>query len=121
MTVIGWKLDRAEREQLLQRFPPRYPTAVADHVTLETTAQSSPLPPAVTAAIVGHTDDGAGIEAMVVTIEGTTDRRDGSTFHITWSLGEGREATESNDVIAARGWTEFALPMPVTVTPARWP
>ena len=35
MSVIGWKLDKGEREQLLARFPPRYPEAVADHVTLE--------------------------------------------------------------------------------------
>ena len=113
MTVIGWKLDRGQREQLLQRFPPRYPTAVADHVTLETTAQSAPLPRPVTAVIVGHADDGEGVEAMVATIDGTTDRPDGSTYHITWSLGPGRRAKESNDVIAARGWDRFAEPVPV--------
>ena len=120
MTVIGWKLDRGQREQLLQRFPPRYPTAVADHVTLETTAQSAPLPRPVTAVIVGHADDGEGVEAMVATIDGTTDRPDGSTYHITWSLGPGRRAKESNDVIKARGWQEIDHPIPVTVTPARF-
>ena len=47
--------------------------------------------------------------AMVVTIDGTTDRPDGSTFHITWSLdkSKGREARESNDVLKERGWTSF--------------
>ena len=34
--VIGWKLDRAEREALLRRFPPRWAQPVADHVTLAT-------------------------------------------------------------------------------------
>ena len=120
MTVIGWKLDRAEREQLLQRFPPRYPTAVADHVTLETTAESTPLPPAVTAAIVGHTDDGAGVEAMVVTIDGTTDRPDGSTYHITWSLGPGRKARESNDVLGEKGWEALLQPIDIELEPARF-
>ncbi len=41
----------------------------------------------------------SGVEAMVVAIDGTTDRPDGSTYHITWSLGDGRRARESNDVL----------------------
>jgi len=117
---IGWKLDRGEREALLGRFPPRYEQAVADHVTLATNAESEPLPPAVDAAIHGRADDDAGVEAMVVALDGSTDRPDGSTFHITWSLGEGRRARESNDVIRDHGWTRFDEPVPVTVTPARF-
>ena len=68
MGAIGWKLDRSEREQLLRRFPPRYPQAVADHVTLQ--PGEGPLPPEVSAAIVGRADDGDGVEAMVVSIDG---------------------------------------------------
>ena len=121
-SVIGWKLDRGEREQLLRRFPPRYPDTIADHVTLETGAENKPLPPEVTAEIVGRTDDDEGVEAMVVTIDGTTDRPDGSTFHITWSLDKkkGRKARESNDVLKQRGWDELGHPIRVTVTPARF-
>ncbi len=115
MGVIGWKLDRSEREQLLRRFPPRYPQAVADHVTLQ--PGEGPLPPEVSAAIVGRADDGDGVEAMVVSIDGATDRPDGSTFHITWSLGPGRRAKESNDVLRDRRWTAMD-PVPVTVRPA---
>ena len=120
MTVIGWKLDRGQRAQLLQRFPSRYPEAVADHVTLESAARSVPVPREVDAAIVGHADDGEGVEAMVVAIDGTTDRPDGSTFHITWSLAEGRRAKESNDVIRDRGWSKFDDPISVIITPARF-
>jgi len=120
--VTGWKLDPDQRAELLAQFPPRYAEPVADHVTLESgVAQGAPLPAPADAAIVGRADDGAGVEAMVVRLNGTTDRPDGSTFHITWSLAEGREAKESNAVIAARGWTELALPMPVRLIPARWP
>ena len=56
---------------------------------------------------------------MVVTIDGDTARPDGSTFHITWSLGDGRRARESNDVLKERGWSEFDHPIPITLTPAR--
>src|SRR5678815_2104288 len=100
-SVVGWKLDRDDREELLQRFPPSYPDAIADHVTLRSNAKADPLPPAVDANIVGRADDGDSLEAMVVTIDGTTDRPDGSTFHITWSLDKkkGRLAKESNDLL----------------------
>ena len=121
-TVTGWKLDRHQRKELLQQFPPRYAKVVADHVTLQSTASAhAPLPDEDVGEIVGRADDGAGVEAMVVRLNGTTDRPDGSTWHITWSLAEGRHARESNDVIAARGWTPFDLPMPLLLAPTRWP
>ena len=65
--------------------------------------------------------DGEGVEALVVAIDDSTDRPDGSIYHITWSLGEGRRAKESNDVIARLGWTAIDLPMPVRLIPSRWP
>ena len=122
-TVLGWKLDREQREELLRQFPPRYARAIADHVTFRHAAgRDDPLPdPASDAEIIGRADDGLGVEAMVVRLGGTTDRPDGSTWHITWSLRPGRRAKESNDVIAASGWTAFQKPVPVRLTPARWP
>jgi len=121
-TVIGWELARGQRKELLLQFPPRYAHVVADHVTLAAKVRKdSALPGPVTAEIVGRADDGAGVEAMVVSIEGTTDRPDGSTYHITWSLGPGRRAKESNDVIGERGWQKLDLPMPVKLAPKSWP
>jgi hypothetical protein len=121
-SVIGWKLDRAERDALLARFPPRYARPVADHVTLRSrVAGHAPVPTDTVGAIVGRSDDGRGVEAMVVRIDGTTDRPDGSTFHITWSLEEGREARESNDVIRAHGCTPLEPPVPVQLRGACFP
>lgn len=119
-SVIGWKLDRAQREELLKQFEPCYANVVADHVTLETDAENKPLPPEVEARIVGRADDGKSLECLVVTIDGTTDRPDGSTYHITWSLGPGRKARESNDVLKERGWKENDHPVAVKVEPARF-
>ena len=118
MSVVGWKLDRDQRIALLRDHPPRYAVTVADHVTLEVGAHD--LPPQVRAEIVGRADDEVGVEAMVVTIDGTTDRPDGSTYHITWSLGPGRHAIESNDVIRKFGWPRLDNPIPVMLTPARF-
>ena len=119
-TVIGWKLDRDQRGALLDRFPPRYAEIVADHVTLKSDAASDPLPAAVDAKIVGRTDDGDSLEAMVVAIDGSVDRPDGSTYHITWSLGPGRRARESNDVLRDKGWNCLDETVPISLSPARF-
>ena len=120
--TIGWKLDRDQRRELLQQFPPRFRNVVADHVTLQSgAAKDAPLPQETEGEIVGRADDGRGVEAMVVRIGGTSDRPDGSTYHITWSLEDGREAKESNKVLAEQKWEEFDLPMPIPLQPARWP
>jgi hypothetical protein len=55
---------------------------------------------------------------MVVAIDGTTDRPGGGTFHITWSLADGRRAVESNDVIRERGWERFEQPLDIRLEPA---
>ena len=120
-SVIGWKLDRDQRKELLQQFPPRFRNVVADHVTLAAKAATdAPLPQETEGEIIGRADDGRGVEAMVVTIGGTTDRPDGSTYHITWSLGDDREAKESNDVLASGIWERFDLPMPIRLHPERF-
>jgi len=113
----GWLLDPADRDALLARFPPRFECVVAHHVTLKFGDRTSEPPGEVSAQIVGEAWDEAGVQAMVVRIDGAVARPDGGTFHITWSLAEGREARESNDVIAARGWTAFAEPTPVRLSP----
>lgn len=119
--VIGWKLDRGERDALLRRFPPKYRNVDADHVTLATeTAPDAALPQENEGEIVGRADDGS-LEAMAVRIDGTTDRPDGSIYHITWSLEDGRDAVQSNDVLAAQGFVPLEEPVRITLHPNRWP
>lgn len=119
--VTGWKLPPDEREQLLERFPPKYDRAIADHVTLQAGASAqTPLPRDVDAQIVGRADDGDSLECLVVALDGTTDRPDGSTYHVTWSLGPGRKAKESNDVLRKQGWRHLDRPIPFRLQPARF-
>lgn len=113
----GWLLNPDDRRALLKRFPPHYPEAVAHHVTLKFGDRAAHPPRATEGEIVGVADDGQGVQAMVVRIGGTTDRPDGSTYHITWSLGPGRQARESNEVIARCGWTWLPEPLPVRLEP----
>jgi hypothetical protein len=112
----GWMVDPAARDALLARFPPRYPVVVAHHVTLKFGDETAQPPTETVAEIVGEADDGAGVQALVVAIDGGPARPDGGTFHITWSLAQGREARESNEVIA-RGWTPLVARIEVRLIP----
>jgi hypothetical protein len=120
--VVGWLLNEAERDDLLRRFPPIYPDVVAHHVTLQANAPpNTPLPAATAGEIVGQADDGRGVQALVVRIEGTPARPDGSTYHVTWSLdrAQGRRPVESNQVIQNRGWSACG-PVSIRLKPARF-
>ena len=116
--TIGWLLDDADRAALLARFPPRWPDVIAHHVTLASKT-ADPLPPEEAGEVVGHVDDGMGLEALVVAIGGTTDRPDGSTYHISWSLdcAAGRTAKQSNDVLRERGWEPINAPITIQLIP----
>ena len=120
-TVTGWKLGAADRSMLLERFRPKYDEPVADHVTLRVGATpETPLPRKVSARVIGRADDGQSLECLVVEIGGTTERPDGSTYHITWSLGPGRKARESNDVLRDKGWDYIEAPLDIALVPARF-
>lgn len=120
--VVGWSLDRRQRDELLATLPSRYPKVIADHVTLAAGLDADhSLPTVDSGEIVGTADDNAGVQAMVVRIGGTTDRPDGSTYHITWSLADGRKAVESNDVIRRFGWRSFIDAIPIRLKPIRFP
>ena len=118
MAVVGWKLPSEERDRLIARFPPKYENVIADHVTLRVGGQD--LPPKPAAEVVGRADDGQSLECLVVELDGATGRPDGSTYHITWSLGPGRRPIESNDLLREQGWERISAPIPVELEPARF-
>ncbi|MDB5451545.1 MAG: hypothetical protein JWO33_123 [Caulobacteraceae bacterium] len=114
----GWLLDLRDRERLLRLIPPRYPDVVAEHVTLKFGDTTARPRTETYGEVVGMADDGKGVQALVVAIgyDGTH-RPDGGTFHITWSLGPGRTAVESNNVIHDQGWTPFPAALAVRLEP----
>lgn len=115
----GWKLAKEDRDRLLKQFPPRYQRTIADHVTQKLAHGPAPVPGPVSAQVIGRADDGDGLDCLVVAIDGSPDRPDGSTYHITWSLGPNRTARESNDVLREQGWETIGQPIPIDLQPAR--
>lgn len=120
--TLGWRLAPEDRASLLRRFPPRYREVVADHVTHGHRDKAPALPViAHGARVVGHADDGTGVEALVVEIDASSARWDGSRYHLTWSLEDGRTAHESNRVIATWGWAPIDDGPRIALEPAEWP
>jgi GNAT superfamily N-acetyltransferase/RNA:NAD 2'-phosphotransferase (TPT1/KptA family) len=103
---------------ILAKFPPKFPDVFAHHVTCQFgVPEDSDAPQAATVKVVGYAADDS-LEALVVEVNGTTQRPDGKTYHITLSLdrSQGRKPVDSNKVIAANGFTAVE-PMEVQVTP----
>lgn len=104
MAYSGWELNETDRAKLLGRFPPVYPDVLAHHVTLNPGVKSdSEPPPAAVFNVVGVVDDGRGVQALVVTVNGSLRRPDGGFFHMTWSVDRaaGFKPVHSNDALAA--------------------
>jgi len=104
---LGYKLSDASREELLKRFPPKYSDVKAGHVTLKfPAAPEDAIPPAPRSArVIGYADGGDGVEAVVVEIDGSIQRPDGRTFHITLSVdpARGKESADANDLLKEHG------------------
>lgn len=115
----AYVLDNDTRDALLQRFPPKYPSVVAHHITVQfgvnpTTAE---VPPEADVKVVGYVDSGDGLEALVVSINGSTTRADNKTYHITWSLiPEKYKPVNSNDLLQKKRYT-LVRAIPIEASP----
>lgn len=119
---IGWALPEAERERLLHLFPAAYPDVIAHHITLvHGVPLDAPIPTVTAGKIVGVADDGERVQALVVAIVGQTQRPDGKTYHITWSIdrAKGAKPVHSNAVISEHGFSPCP-PIPIRLIPSRF-
>lgn len=117
---VGWLLDPDERTSLLRHFPPAYPDVIAHHVTLAVGAAARIGKPRDRQGdMIGHVDDGAGLEAFVLRIGGRTERPGGGLYHITWSLdrSRGRRPVDSNAVLDQRGFHVLDVPIGIRLIP----
>jgi len=95
-------LDKKTRRELAKTFPPKYPEFVGHHVTLKFgVPKDTPIPSSAKVEVVGYADDGEGLEALIVSVNGKKVRPDGGVYHITWSLdrSKGRKPVDSNKLV----------------------
>lgn len=99
----GYELSSSSRKKLRTLFPPIYPNFLGHHITEkfgETNPDNIPETP-TDVKVVGYVNDNKGIEGLLVSIDGSTKRPDGSMYHITWSLdsSKGYKPAHTNKII----------------------
>ncbi len=116
MSTICYELDIGSKKELMKKFPPKYPVAKYDHITIAMGGIGAKQPdPAETVEVVGVADDGNGIEVLIVHVNGSAVRpQDQKPWHITASFDPSKNAPASFDVFAKPGREKEKPYKPVT-------
>lgn len=114
----GWELSESTRNELRERFPPKYEEFIGHHVTHAFGVTQEATPPPAALRVMGYTDDG-GLECLVVSVDGHWCRPDGKTYHVTWSLNRsaGRKPVQSNLAIQKHGYQPVVPAINMHTTP----
>lgn len=114
----AYVLDNISRDALAQRFPPKYPKFVGHHVTVQFGVPADTEAPApAQLKVVGYVDSGDGLEALVISVNGSNTRPDGKLYHITWSLESDKyKPVDSNTLLKAKRFT-IIRSIPISTTP----
>lgn len=107
---IAFELTRKSRENLLERFPPKFPDVFAHHITWKfgvTAEEVGFANQCQMFEVVGYAED-ESLEALVIRIDDSLERPDGKIYHVTWSLdkSKGRKPVQSNDLVK-KDWEEI--------------
>ena len=107
MSTICYELSKSSKAMLMAKFPPKYPDVRYDHVTIKMGGLGAKIPAAAEKVeVVGIADDGNGLEAFIVRVNGTPTRQDGRAWHITASFDSSKMAPAAFDVLSKPGEEE---------------
>ena len=111
----AYALSADSRKKLAERYPPKYSKFVGHHVTEQFgVPRGTEAPEQANIEVVGYIDSQDGLEALVVSVNGSDKRPDGGTYHITWSLEPDKYAPkDSNMMIKVAGYDP--VPMPISI------
>jgi hypothetical protein len=119
VAYTGWAITEKSKNELLARLPPRYPDVICHHITL-TFGSNGPVPQQAKVEVIGISDNGTNVEALVVKVDGETKNwSNDSVFHVTYSIDRstGAKPVHSNDVIKNFGIVLLDDPFFINVTP----
>ena len=116
----AYVLTEESRNKLKEKFPPKYSKFIGHHITYEFGVDSdADLPSNAEIKVIGYKDSGDGLEVLVVSVDGTSRRKDGNTYHITWSLEpEKYKPVDSNKLLSTgKGRWKMILPIKIEAIP----
>lgn len=97
MSYSCYKLTDTAKQRLLTIIKPRFKNIKADHITYE--FPSNELPPIVNECFIYAECHDNNIQAVLVNINGKTERPDGKKYHITISHNDNVKPVQSNTMI----------------------
>ena len=107
-------LDEESRTMLLLRFTPKYSKVLAHHVTVKFgVPEDTPAPNYADVKLVGYIDSGDGLEALVVSVDGTWIRQDGNIYHITLSLDPDKYSPKDSNALLSSHLKKWTMVRPV--------
>lgn len=121
---IAYELTPKSRVKLLNHFEPLFEKVYAHHVThtfgikrekadglLQNLSEDDLV------VIAEASND--RMQALVVEINGSPRRDDGSVYHITWSLDPktGTRPVHANNLVKNKSTWDYVSPIPITTTP----
>lgn len=118
MSLDAFVVDQGDRARLAQQFPPKFADFIGHHVTHRFGVRPDPQATygeTVTVHVVGYACNDAGLEAFLVSVNGTTSRPDGKLYHLTWSLNRnaGFKPVDSGELV--RGLIQpITPPIPIS-------
>lgn len=113
----AYNLTESARESLLKTFPNRFNKIAAHHVTFKFGAsETDPLPSMAKIIVVGYSFN-ENIECVVVSVNGSTQRPDGKTYHITLSHNNKAKPVDSNKLIEDKGYVKSLLTLELETVP----
>lgn len=111
-------INEGSRNTLIEMFPPQYSKVVAHHITVQFgSVTHNDVPELAEINVVGYLNTGDGLEVLIVSVNGSVSRPDGSTYHITWSLQNGYKPVDSNKAIVKYGYTSLPHKTQILTTP----
>ena len=114
MGYSGFMITDEERARLLATFTPRFDDVRASHITFEILSDKI-IPAKAEIEIVGYASNDK-IEALIVSVDGSTIRPDNGIFHITLSHQPGVASKESNKMLQNAD-VQRIPPMPIKTKP----
>lgn len=100
---LAFVIDEDARTKLFNLIKPMYERRICHHVTLRfdisnglSDKEREWLGKSIKVNVIGVLTDDKGVQCLPVSVEGDTDRPDGSFYHITHSLAVDRKPVESN-------------------------
>lgn len=107
---LAFELSPMTRAELISLYPPKFARVYCHHVTFVFDLKPATLEDKLlqelysnpVLKLVGHAVDEEGVECLAVSVSDVLLRPDGSHYHVTHSLAQGRKPFESNKLLQSK-------------------